>query len=612
MKIIFTFLFVFIFCTISFSQTIYYSVNGTTNPNSLNSWTQDPTGNTILFPPSSFSGFSDIFIIDGENMNITAEWNVAGEVRVYGSLSDGDRFKFRARTFSIYNNTSYLFIGNAGDAHFDTLIIGPLGHLNTGNSFQGNGIRIDSICIINGTLLDTEPIIGSGRFVVNDGATLHLINGGISKSGNTGNIQLTGTRELSKSSNYVFEFNVGSFETGDGLPDTVANLTINNGDNTSATLTSSTTVTGTLLSAGSFGGTNNNSSVSIGSSTLNCLGNINFLGSVILNSNEQGTLLISGPVNDITLPPSNIDNLVLDRNSKITLAGNLTIAGKFTFKQGFVYTQNNVIQLGNISEALLQYSNGRIIGTFARIKDKDSISSLYFPVGTENKDRSVKITYTSAPSSSGLIKVKYNDLSGLSVISPSILDSNYSINYKLNMNWQVTPILISGGAFDVAINIAEEQAVQNLSSLRLLVASGTSSQPYIIGQHKIGDSLTVQREGMSGSEAFGYYYLGGDSILRLTSIESDMRNINRFNLSQNYPNPFNPITKITFSLPVKSFITLNVYDLLGQLVDTIISEEMTAGNYIKTWNAENIPSGVYFYILQSDSFSETKKLILLK
>jgi hypothetical protein len=83
-------------------------------------------------------------------------------------------------------------------------------------------------------------------------------------------------------------------------------------------------------------------------------------------------------------------------------------------------------------------------------------------------------------------------------------------------------------------------------------------------------------------------------------------------LLQNYPNPFNPITKITFSLPITAFITLKVYDLLGQMVDTIISEEMTAGCYIRTWNAENIPSGIYFYTLQSGNFSETKKLILLK
>ena len=83
-------------------------------------------------------------------------------------------------------------------------------------------------------------------------------------------------------------------------------------------------------------------------------------------------------------------------------------------------------------------------------------------------------------------------------------------------------------------------------------------------------------------------------------------------LSQNFPNPFNPSTTISFSFPTRSFVSLKVIDLLGREVATIVSEEMSAGNYSRQWNANGFSSGVYFYRLQAGSFIETKKLILLR
>jgi photosystem II stability/assembly factor-like uncharacterized protein len=99
----------------------------------------------------------------------------------------------------------------------------------------------------------------------------------------------------------------------------------------------------------------------------------------------------------------------------------------------------------------------------------------------------------------------------------------------------------------------------------------------------------------------------------ITSVERRSTDLpTQFNLDQNYPNPFNPATNISFSIPSKSFVSLKVFDIMGREVSTITSEEMSVGNYSKQWNAANIPSGVYFYRLQAGSFTETKKMILLK
>jgi hypothetical protein len=83
-------------------------------------------------------------------------------------------------------------------------------------------------------------------------------------------------------------------------------------------------------------------------------------------------------------------------------------------------------------------------------------------------------------------------------------------------------------------------------------------------------------------------------------------------LEQNYPNPFNPTTRITFCIPGNKFVTIKIFDLLGREIAMVINEQKPAGIYSIDWNAVGFPSGVYFYRLQAGSFTETKKLVLLR
>ncbi len=83
-------------------------------------------------------------------------------------------------------------------------------------------------------------------------------------------------------------------------------------------------------------------------------------------------------------------------------------------------------------------------------------------------------------------------------------------------------------------------------------------------------------------------------------------------LRQNYPNPFNPNTQIEYSLAHAAFVTLKIYNLLGQEVATLVSEELHPGTYSALWDASGFASGVYYYRLQARSLVETKKLILLR
>ncbi|MAJ44612.1 MAG: hypothetical protein CMF96_07710, partial [Candidatus Marinimicrobia bacterium] len=79
-----------------------------------------------------------------------------------------------------------------------------------------------------------------------------------------------------------------------------------------------------------------------------------------------------------------------------------------------------------------------------------------------------------------------------------------------------------------------------------------------------------------------------------------------------YPNPFNPITNIKYDLPLESKVILEVYNINGELVEILYSGFKLAGNHILEWNAKVYPSGVYFVKLDTDEFTQTQKLMLVK
>ena len=85
-----------------------------------------------------------------------------------------------------------------------------------------------------------------------------------------------------------------------------------------------------------------------------------------------------------------------------------------------------------------------------------------------------------------------------------------------------------------------------------------------------------------------------------------------FLLSQNFPNPFNPSTSIQYSVSSRQFVSLKVFDVLGNEIETLVNEEKQAGTYEVTWYAKALPSGVYFYQLKAGEFTAVKKMILLK
>jgi uncharacterized protein (TIGR02145 family) len=124
----------------------------------------------------------------------------------------------------------------------------------------------------------------------------------------------------------------------------------------------------------------------------------------------------------------------------------------------------------------------------------------------------------------------------------------------------------------------------------------------------------------SGSYVFSYYFhkRSGFSVRCVrdsvaTIIESSaLQPINSPNLIQNYPNPFNPSTTIEFTISKTVFVTLKIYNLLGQEIETLISKQHNAGSYTFEWDATGHSSGIYMYSIEAGDYREVKKMLLLK
>jgi hypothetical protein len=245
------------------------------------------------------------------------------------------------------------------------------------------------------------------------------------------------------------------------------------------------------------------------------------------------------------------------------------------------------------------------------------------------------------------------DAQSVTIDEPINLES-YSVFFTSSFDFVQNP---TGTGHEVTLRLHIRDSVGNVLQTKDLVLADTfsggwatwsainlninASGKYIFSHYLVGgfDSLQVSsgiscdvNAGYSGGERYGKYVINdSDAVswdnwsnhpwdanfwltgaLLPTDVESEMTLPTEFNLSQNYPNPFNPGTTIKFSIPISSFVTLEIFNAIGEGIGVLVSEELNAGNYNYKWNALNLSSGIYFYRLQVGSFVETMKMMLLK
>ena len=174
--------------------------------------------------------------------------------------------------------------------------------------------------------------------------------------------------------------------------------------------------------------------------------------------------------------------------------------------------------------------------------------------------------------------------------------------------------------------------IDSLSSKVVIVAINDSSQaleqtftfqngniekftPYVTSQTKNcsqENDILVSNAGFSTSldaQSVTTFVSSGNVIV---SVEHSLSHPTSFKLYQNYPNPFNPSTRINFEIPEKSFVSLQVYNILGEEVAELAGKEYIAGVHSLTFNASHLASGIYFYTLRAGDFTQTRKMFLIR
>ncbi len=130
-------------------------------------------------------------------------------------------------------------------------------------------------------------------------------------------------------------------------------------------------------------------------------------------------------------------------------------------------------------------------------------------------------------------------------------------------------------------------------------------------QDSLDCSYTTNNSAFVGSDGFPVGATSWNSTITAVKDKSPQV-VKEFSLSQNYPNPFNPSTVIKYSVPKAQLVTLNIYNILGQKVASLVNEQKNPGNYEVTFDASKLASGVYLYKLASGNFVQIKKMMLLK
>jgi aminopeptidase N len=173
---------------------------------------------------------------------------------------------------------------------------------------------------------------------------------------------------------------------------------------------------------------------------------------------------------------------------------------------------------------------------------------------------------------------------------------------------------VSGNTYEVSLNI--NQAVNFNPSfytmpVQIRINTTLGDTTVTLFNNAQTQNFQFQVVGNPGSIVFD----PGNWILKNNTIITEVEDIDQpfsYSLEQNYPNPFNPNTIISYQLPISSDVLLKVFDVLGNEIATLVNEYKPAGSYELTWQAANLPSGIYFYQLHVGNFIESKKMLLLK
>jgi hypothetical protein len=486
-------------------------------------------------------------------------------------------------------NDALVLNGNPGGGKF--VFKGPNEkNLILNNVTYGAGglpIQVDTASLNLGTSI----LRGDGIFDLSANSVLLCGSpGGLDSS-----LQNTGTLSLSPGADYVFNGTAAQV-TGLKLPDEVQNLTVNN--TAGVTLSEDITVSGNLgMNAGNL--LINGRTVTLGPSAmlnemngfvtgtsgkltttriLNAPSSLDIagLGAIISSAADLGLTLIER----YHSPGTGEGSSGIYRQYYINPENNTSLGAALRFN--YIESELNSISEDNLrifaspsgEEATWRILEGVVntVDNYAEVNEQDSLG--FYTLADGNLPIPVEITSFSASVDQAAVILKWS-----------------------------TATEIQNRGWDIERRPASETKWKTVGFTE---GKGTTSEPV--------NYIFRDDESLNGKFQYRLKQLDYNGDFEYSGIvEVEVNNIpQEFSLHQNYPNPFNPETSIKFDLPENSFVNLTVYNSIGEVIATLINQEMEKGRHVRSFNAASYPSGIYFYKIEAGNFTSIKKMILIK
>ncbi|GEM_PF-2802038 len=384
-------------------------------------------------------------------------------------------------------------------------------------------------------------------------------------------------------------------------------------------------------------------------STGSTLGVINFelvgtTNSTITFSTDPYTAPSSYEFNGMKINKSGNANVYLGSNI-LFATGSSSDAyrnANVTFVLGKVYTGDYVFATRSSTNATINGASDSsyVVGAMGRANSSAGANREWY-IGDTKAYRPAKVRMTTGVGTGHYVSLRViegNANTGTSVLGSGIDKVHASRYYKLDYykgTTSVTTIKVdrftlafgpNDGIADSSRNLRIAYSLDSLAhwtSLGPVIVPDTSIMARIPPRYFTSDSLatadnlTMTDVGTGGTSiyiAFARATGTIDNTLVGTTTGITEKNLvpSAYALSQNYPNPFNPSTNFSYQVGKLSFVSVKIYDVLGREVATLVNESKQAGTYPATWNATGFGSGIYFCKMQSGSFTDTKKILLVK
>lgn len=353
-------------------------------------------------------------------------------------------------------------------------------------------------------------------------------------------------------------------------------------------------------------------------------GGTNIIKSTAVNGDNPGYSMLG----DIVILET-LDNDIKQSQTSNTLVLSAPPNWQFNPSEGAVSTT----QGSDIESISIAVSSSAVTITFSTANgnvrmmtvDEITISDIQVQPIDGNNITPGNILQTSAAPGTAKIKGIVNDLTSFGSLSVDpnsplpvelIYFSADLIGSEVHLNWS-TATEVNNYGFEV-----QRYAGDNNWEVLGFVQGHGSSNSYknyefiddlsFLSDYSRPDSLEYRLKQIDIDGKFEYYRSTAIVQLRnITAVDDEIFPV-KYELSQNYPNPFNPSTTISFNVSDYSHVTLKVYDILGNLVETLVDDERAPGNFETQFTAANMPSGTYLLIMQAGNYKGLRKMMLVK